>query len=89
MLELEDSLVNSESNSLNEYILTIAIGDITHADVNGILEEEYGWENAKEFLNEWITIKKNVNKEILETATSSHLTTIEKFVLGKSRIREL
>lgn len=76
--ELEKSLVNSETNGLNEYILAIAIEEITHADVNGILEEEYGWENAKEFSKEWTAIKENVNKEVLEIATSSHLTAIEK-----------
>lgn len=76
--ELDKSLSNSDVNSLNEYILVIAIEEITHTNVNGILEKEYSWENAKDFLYEWTDIKENVNNEVSEIVTSSKLTAIEK-----------
>lgn len=78
LAELEKTLANSEANGLKEYILAIAIEEITHANLNGILEEEYAWENAKEFIDEWIDIKGNINKDVLEIATSSELTGLEK-----------
>ena len=36
--ELENMLKTSENNGLNEYIVAIAIEEISHADVNSILE---------------------------------------------------
>lgn len=81
--ELENMLKTSENNGLNEYIIAIAIEEISHADVNAILEnpDGCGWENAKEFSGEWAKIKAEANVRVEKIIQSNALENKEKAAL--------
>lgn len=81
--ELENMLKTSENNGLNEYIVAIAIEEISHADVNSILEnpDGCGWENAKEFSGEWAAIKAEANIRVEKIIQSNALGDKEKVAL--------
>lgn len=84
LAELEDTLKRSEQNGLNEYILAIAIEEISRANVNAILGNvDYGWENAKEFLSEWTDIKLSATNNVESIIQSKTLTEEEKLMKVK------
>lgn len=73
LCELENSLVSSDENGLVQYIISIAIEDISHTNVNEILgNEDFGWEDAHEFTTEWLEIKDTVTENV-ETIIQSEL----------------
>ncbi len=73
LCELENSLVSSDENGLVQYIISIAIEDISHTNVNEILgNENFGWEDAHEFTTEWLEIKDTVTENV-ETIIQSEL----------------
>ena len=79
--ELETTLINSENNGLNEYILAIAIEEISKVDVNKILgNTDYGWENAMEFESEWTKIKSTASHAVETIILSNELDTEEKIM---------
>jgi hypothetical protein len=76
--ELERLLAESENNGLNEFIIAIAIEDITNADVKEILDDEFAWENAKEFYENWSDIKLSADDNIEQIVASNDLTKAQK-----------
>lgn len=75
---LEKELKNSQENGLNEYIFVIAMQEISKVDINGILEKEYAWENAKEFESKWTHVKNTVNDDVLNIIKSDSLSLKQK-----------
>ncbi|MDR1042470.1 MAG: hypothetical protein LBL54_01030, partial [Clostridiales Family XIII bacterium] len=56
--ELERTLSDSPDNGLNEYIIAIAIQEISGTDVDSFNNRtDIKWENAKQFLEEWTSAK--------------------------------
>jgi hypothetical protein len=76
--ELERLLAESENNGLNEFIIAIAIEDITNADVKEILDDEFAWENAKEFQENWSDIKLSADDNVEQIVASNDLTKAQK-----------
>jgi hypothetical protein len=77
--ELERSLLESSDNGLNEYIIAIAIQDISGTDVDSINNRTVlSWENAKQFQAEWASAKENVNEQVKLIINSDTLTETQK-----------
>ena len=77
--ELENMLQSSEANGLSEYLIAIAIEEITRASVNDILNNvDYGWATAEEFFEEWSVIKNDVEQKINDVIGSPILDQSEK-----------
>jgi len=64
--ELEKQLQSSDENGLNEYVIALAISEISGTDVSLITKgESYAWSNAKQFLAEWKAAKELVEIDIV------------------------
>jgi hypothetical protein len=64
--ELERTLEKSEENGLNEFIIAIAIEEISQADVKEILDDEFAWDTAKGFKAKWDKVKADAPKSIVQ-----------------------
>ncbi len=68
---LEDSIVQSKSNGLNEYILAIAIEDIAKVNLKTYEGKKFGWETARGFVTEWDKHLKNIPETVKSIQSSS------------------
>jgi hypothetical protein len=75
---LEEMLNDSDGNGLKEYIMAIAIEDITKADVGKIEDDDLAWESAKEFAEEWAGIKESAESGIEEIISDGGMSEKEK-----------
>lgn len=78
--ELEDYLDNSKQSGLVEYIVAIAIGEITGTNVNAIEENPSycGWATAYEFRDNWNDIKAHLSEDLENIINSESLSEEEK-----------
>lgn len=72
---LQEKIEKSENNGLSEYILAIAIEEITKTNLKS--DEETTWETAKGFTQQWRAYLKNIPDEV-ERITSSEDETVTK-----------
>lgn len=76
--QLETTLQESKSNGLNEYIIAIAMNEISKADVKEILNDQYAWANAKAFLEVWSKIKSSATGDVIKIIQDKNLKLEEK-----------
>ena len=75
---LEDALYNSKYDGLTEYLIAVAIEEITQADVKDITGDPYAWSDANEFSEQWKGIKESVPESIDEILQSNEWNEEEK-----------
>jgi len=78
--ELEYILQTAEKSGLIEYIIAIAIEEISRANLDRIAgrTDELSWANSRQFASEWNDIKLNADESIMRIANSNELTLDEK-----------
>ena len=73
--ELENELQSSDISGLDEYIMALAMSEISGTDVSLITKgESYSWSNAKQFLAEWKATKELVEIDITMLLMMDNMT---------------
>jgi len=80
--ELESILKDSDTNGYNEYIIAIAMEEISMTNIRGVLgDPNVGWGSGKEFEKEWSDIRVNASDRIDTILRESNLSTKEKLTM--------
>jgi len=76
--ELERTLRGSDHSGLTEYLICIAIEEVSGADVRAIEQDPFAWSDADEFEKKWTEIKESLPESINEILYSRELSNQEK-----------
>ena len=76
--ELERALMRSDQGGLTDYLVCIAIEEVSGADVRAICQDPFAWSTSFEFRDNWVAIRDSLPVTIQEILRSSVMSNQQK-----------
>jgi len=76
--DLEDALYGSEENGLEEFLLALAIEEVSQVDVTAIESDPFAYSNTIEFRKMWSTIRQETPERVIAIVNSKEMNDDEK-----------
>jgi hypothetical protein len=75
---VEKALLEPDSGGVSVYLLALVLENNSQINMSGILDQQFPWATAGEFLDKWLAIKASATKDVRTIANSEKYTTSEK-----------